>query len=108
MSKKKNKFKKTKRHQLQEQPIRRQEPVADAKNDSPVFESFAPEKVVESVSDHYDTQKYDYVKHDIKKILIIMGSIVIILFGFYFLGLKTSLLSTLGNWIYKILNIQTL
>jgi uncharacterized membrane protein len=108
MSKKKNKFKKSKRHHLQDQPIKKQMSAVEVKNNSPIVESSASDKVIEAPLDHYDTQKYDYVKHDIKKILIIMVSIIIVLFAFYFIELKTTILDTIGNWIYKILNIQTL
>lgn len=109
MSKKKNKFKTNKRHHSPEQAPKAISPktVIDSGTDSLILES-SPEQNVDIAPDHYDTQKYDYVKHDIKKILIIMGSILIVLFAFYFIELKTTILDTTGNWIYKILNIQTL
>lgn len=64
------------------------------------------EKEEETEPDIYMSDKYDHVKKDIKKILIIMLSIFIILFGVYYLSLKTTYLASIGDWIYKILNIQ--
>lgn len=55
----------------------------------------------------YQTDQYAHVKKDIQKILIIMSSIIIVLFGVYYLSLKTSYLNVIGDWIYKVTNIQT-
>lgn len=109
MSKNKNKFKKSKkRHQTQPITSKPMAPIStDTKDSEEEILEVEAETTAETPSE-YDTDQYDYVKHDIKKILIIMVSIIILLFGFYYLGLKTTALDTLGNWIYKILNIQTL
>lgn len=56
--------------------------------------------------DIYMTDKYEHVRKDVKKILLIMSSIIIVLIATYFLNQKTTYLTSLGNWIYKILNIQ--
>jgi len=52
--------------------------------------------------------KYGYVRKDIKKILIIMTILVLLLIVSLFVELKTDLFKDFGNWIYKVLNIQTL
>lgn len=58
-------------------------------------------------TDHYNTDKYDHVKKDVKKILVIMASIIILLLITYFVSLKTHYLNSLGDFIYRITNIQT-
>lgn len=105
MSKKKfKKFKKISNQQLQTNNAA----TSSEKRDAIVSELNATEKERKELAekDIYDTDKYDHVKKDVKKITIILGSIILLLFGIYFLSLKTTYLSTAGNWIYKILNIQ--
>lgn len=109
MSKKKNKFKKNKKRQIAENiaaPVRTvelQNPITE-----PVAEQTisAPTPAAADGSDAYHTDKYDHVKNDIKKILVIMLIIILVLIGVYILSLKTEILTTFGNWVYKILNIQ--
>lgn len=55
----------------------------------------------------YKTDKYNYVKKDITKIVIILLAIIIILIGTYYLSQETSVLSQFGDWVYKICHIQT-
>jgi len=59
-------------------------------------------------TEFYETDKYGYVKKDISKIIIILASLFILLFVFYYFSVKTSIFSGIGDWIYRILNIQTL
>jgi hypothetical protein len=59
------------------------------------------------IDDPYTHNQYDHVKKDTKKILIIIGIISVIFLGIYFIGLKTEILNSFGDWIYKIANIQT-
>ena len=56
-----------------------------------------------------DTEKkeYSYVRKDVKKILIVIGSIFVLLFVAYYLSLKTPIFNSMGNWLYNTLNIQT-
>jgi hypothetical protein len=72
------------------------------------IESMENERIAEKETepDIYMSDKYDHVKRDVKKILLIMFAILIVLFLTYYVSLKTTYLSSLGNWIYKILNIQ--
>lgn len=51
-------------------------------------------------------EEFKYVRGDVKKILVLMAIIVLLLIGLYYLDIKTSYLANLGNWFYKILNIQ--
>jgi len=112
MSKKKNKFKKKKHHQqnivapqIESVKIASQEnePAKEIENNSPT--PALPEIPKEHES--YSSDKYAHVKTDIKKILIIMAIIFLILIGIYILSFKTTFLNTFGDWVYKILNIQT-
>ena len=110
MSKKKNKFKK--KHQTQHNIST---PLTVEREISPggeILEEILDNKPAptdheaEDLHDVYKTDKYAHVKKDIKKILIIMAIIILALIGIYVLSLKTTIFSTFGNWIYKILNIQ--
>ena len=58
-------------------------------------------------NDPYQTEHYAYVRHDIKKILLIILAALILLTGAYFISTKTTIFTTFGDWMYKILNIQT-
>ena len=111
MSKKKNKFKK--KHQPhnsitllseKEKTIR---PTGDSLDEVLDYDALPVKPAPENLHDVYKTDKYDHVKKDIKKILIIMAIIILALIGIYILSLKTTILSSFGDWVYKILNIQT-
>jgi len=52
-------------------------------------------------------EKYQFVRHDVQRVLLFIGIIAIILVGSYFLNTKTSILNSFGDWIYRIANIQT-
>ena len=110
MSKKKNKFKKKKAHRLgaiavSTQAVEIANPISESLEES--FDHAPSPVIQEEKPDAYKTDKYAHVKVDIKKILIIMAIIILVLFGVYVLSLKTTILDSFGNWIYKILNIQT-
>lgn len=108
MSKKKNKFKKNKKQQVENVPAANR-PVDIANPISePIADNFDIQQKInnDEKPDVYKTDKYDHVKKDIKKILIIMLIIVLALFGTYLLSFKTSFLGTFGNWVYELLNIQ--
>lgn len=109
MSKKKNKFKKSKKRQLETISVsnhtsKNMNETGDLLPDD--HESIS-QPIIDEKPDVYKTDKYDHVKTDIKKILIIMSIILLALIVIYFIGLKTSFLGTFGDWIYKILNIST-
>lgn len=108
MSKKKNKFKKKKTHQLNNVLTSNQ--AVDLAN--PISESLeenfgdTPRPTEDVKPDAYKTDKYDHVKKDIKKILVIMLIVILLLVVIYILSLRTSFLGTFGNWLYRVLNIQ--
>lgn len=109
MSKKKNKFKRSKNSQIHSQVS------TPARDNSVAPESDAAEAKVQSVvaaptepDDFYKTNQYAHVRRDIKIVLALLAGIIILLFAIYYIGLKTTYLTTFGNWLYKVLNIQTL
>jgi len=109
MSKKKNKFKK--KHQAQHNiPSAPRDTEKILSPEGELLEEVLdkrPDMIEpEDMHDAYKTDQYDHVKKDIKKILIIMVIIIVALIGIYILSMKTSILSSFGDWVYKILNIQ--
>ena len=64
------------------------------------------DKAVETQAKQVLAPEFAYVSRDVKKILTILGIIVLILIGLYFLDIKTSYLASMADWIYRILNIQ--
>ncbi|MCL5410416.1 MAG: hypothetical protein M1324_01025 [Patescibacteria group bacterium] len=59
------------------------------------------------IDDPYSHNQYDHVKKDVRKIIALIGLIILVFSGIYILGLKTNILSSFGDWVYKIANIQT-
>lgn len=49
-------------------------------------------------------ERYIPVRRDVRKLLIVLSILAIILVGTYFVGLKTNILSAIGDWLYKIGN----
>lgn len=45
-------------------------------------------------------------KYDLKKIGIIVGSIVVIIGAIYYLNFKYDILLTFGNWLFEVLHIE--
>jgi hypothetical protein len=80
---------------------------ADNQTIEPISQEDQTVVKAEEETDHYNTDKYDHVKKDVRKIVIIMASIVIILFAIYFGSLKTNYLNSLGDFIYRISHLQT-
>lgn len=106
MAKKKNKkFKKS-------QPVVQEQPIAVAgKNDvTAISQNSAPE-IKEKPKDDYDIDvlnaKYQPIRHDVFKLLIVLASLAVVFIAIYLVGAKTSILSTIGDWLYKVSNIQT-
>lgn len=117
MSKKKKKFNKLKKKHLVQPNQSHQTPkITTEQNDNNLeaevasLPSESEVDIRESVSKDIPASienEYAYVKKDIKKILLIIFSLVVILIAIYIVGLKTTLLSSFGDWVYEILNIQT-
>ena len=111
MSKKKNKFKK--KHQAQYNITSPKTTEREISPGGEILEEILDNKPaptdheLEDIHDAYKTDKYDHVKKDIKKILIIMAIIIVVLIGIYILSLKTTILTSFGDWVYRILNITT-
>jgi len=114
MSKKKNKFKRSKHSQPQSQVAAPTiSNAADLGNPEakPLVHSSvtnASDSTKFEPDDFYQTNEYAHVRRDIKIVLALLAGIIILLFVIYYIGLKTTYLATFGNWLYKILNIQTL
>lgn len=105
MSKKKSKkFKKIKK----QSPVDQMKPAQSGPetSNSELIEEIKESKV-EDHNEAYLTKQYDHVRRDIKKVTLIMTLILLSVVGFYFLNDKTPYLTNLGDWIYKVANIQT-
>lgn len=113
MSKKKTKKFKKNKPQLSSQPEKME--ITDFTSSDPV----APEDSIsgkqtpatgkthsQNTDESYSHSKH--VKKDVKKIVLIIFLLSLIFVGIYFLGSETNVLSSFGDWIYKIANIQTL
>ena len=113
MSKKKNKFKRSKHSHPQSQvaaPIMNNAVNLENPEAEPLIQSAvtsASESAKTEPDDLYANNQHDYVRRDIKIVLALLAGIIILLFAIYYLGLKTTYLTTFGNWIYRILNIST-
>ena len=83
-------------------PVASEEAVSGKTNDEKITESASPK-----ADDPYSNSQYDHVKKDVKKILFIIAILGIIFIGIYLIGVKTSILSSFGDWIYRVANIQT-
>ncbi len=59
------------------------------------------------IEDPYNTDQYRHVQKDVKKILFIIFILALVFVAVWIIGSKTGALSSFGNWIYKIANIQT-
>ena len=111
MSKKKNKFKRSKQSHPQSQvstPVTNSAGNLEGMAAEPLAQpavTSAPAK--SEPDDFYTTNQYAHVRRDIKIVLALLLGIIILLFAIYYLGLKTTYLTTFGNWIYRILNIST-
>jgi len=55
----------------------------------------------------YKNQRYSYIKKDVAKVLVVLLILVVLLFAIYFLDKSYSFLKPVGDWLYKIMNIQT-
>ena len=113
--KKKNKFKKIKKNKktslnksfspLKESPVRN-DLGENLPSSSPDIKETVLERKKETIEIPND-EKYIFVRRDVRKILLITFFSLVILTTAYFLNLKTTILSSFGDWIYNISNIQT-
>ncbi len=119
MSKKKHKkFKKKKKHghidfaPAQPRPVRVEQP---AQTTSTSAQTIEPEELEAAETNNEPTaeaiaaekKEYAYVRRDVKKILVVLGSIVVLLIIVFYINQKTPLFYSLGDWLYRVLNIQT-
>lgn len=118
MSKKKFKKKKNKKHSqvyVAPRPTVSAAPVAASTASPDAVAEMAPETIEEEVvkptSDAIipaeDEAEYAYVRRDVKKILIVMSSVIALLIIAFIISNKTSAFNSMGNWLYNTLNIQT-
>lgn len=116
MSKKKFKKKKNKKRSQQNIYVA-QRPTVSATPiiSSNVAKKEAPEVIEEKISKAArnavipveEQKEYAYVRKDVKKILIVMGSIIVLLIIAFIVNSKTTIFYSMGNWLYNMLNIQT-
>ena len=108
--KKKNKFKRSKRparpssHNtsvIADTPIQA-EPSNDSLSESD-DQTAEIEKVIETPE---EDNRYEYVKKDVRKLIISILGLIVLAAIIYFLNQKFLFLQSLGNWIYKIANFQ--
>ena len=117
MSKKKFKKKKNKKHGHQpiyaaQKPIISTTPaasqsVADVADAPEIIEEKTPEPTTDAIIPAEEEKEFSYVRHDVKKILIVMGSIIALLIIAFIINSKTTAFYSMGNWLYQALNIQT-
>lgn len=112
MSKKKNKFKK--KHQSKQNispsPAKTENFVnKTTETQDNNIENFDKSNDLDAKTDSviYTDNQYSHVKKDVKKILIMILLMILFLIGVYILNQNTTVLTEFGDWIYKILNIQT-
>lgn len=51
-------------------------------------------------------EKYAFVRRDVRKLMIVLGSLVVLFIAIYFLNIKTEILVNLGNWVYRVTHIS--
>ena len=52
-------------------------------------------------------KEYPSIKKDVLKIVISLASILVLLFILFYINQKTGILSSLGDWAYRVSNIHT-
>lgn len=50
--------------------------------------------------------KYAYLKPELRKLILILVMIIVLSFSFYILDIKSNIINSLGDWIYKISNFR--
>lgn len=107
MGKKKNKFKKSHRIEAPVMRVKTTVSTVDTKEDEILDEGIS-EKAVEAKPDHLTdlNRQYKYVRKDVRKLLMTIGLLVVLFVAAYFVNQQTGLLTSIGNWIYKIGNFQ--
>lgn len=109
MGKKNKKLKKKKQHTLSPSEA----VVVSVANESntPIIETEAVTQTAknspEDKSSPENKDEYSYVRKDIRKIIFIMLIIVLLVVVLYFSNQQTAWIPKVGDWIFKLLNIQT-
>jgi len=67
-------------------------------------ENVGKENIYEEI---YKDQRYSYIRKDVIKVLVVLLILILILFAIYILDKSYSFLSPVGDWLYKVMNIQT-
>ncbi|OQA04082.1 MAG: hypothetical protein BWY68_00526 [bacterium ADurb.Bin400] len=103
------KFKKNRNQTLAVQP-QLAEVAALQVDDAVVVDGLESEGVEqESLSKKVKPDSSEIVlRRDVNKVLLTMGTLVILLIGMYFVKENTNVLNGFGDWIYRVANIQTL
>ena len=81
--------------------------VADVTEAPEIIEEKIPEVARDAIIPAEEEKEYSYVRRDVKKILIVMGSVVALLIIAFIINSKTTIFYSMGNWLYSALNIQT-
>lgn len=81
---------------------------SDAKADN-IESTPARDIITEKEKDEIEllNEKYLPIRKDVKKLLIVLAILAVLFVAIYFVGQKTTILTTIGDWLYKISNIQT-
>jgi len=86
-------------------------PIATSEDVEEEVPEIIEEEVAKPTSDAIipaeDEAEYAYVRGDVKKILIVMGSVIALLIIAFVVNSQTSAFDSMGNWLYNSLNIQT-
>ena len=116
MSKKKFKKKKDKKrsqssHYVASKPNLAPIPVTDSditEDQKPkIIEGKNPEVILDPAILDKEKKEFAYVRSDVKKIVIIMSSIIALLIIVFILNSRTTIFNSMGDWLYNSLNIQT-
>lgn len=96
--KKKKKFKK--KHFRTAVPTQNS-PIETTEHKDDVVESAPSHKAEEEKSD-----EYNYIRKDVRNVLIIMAIMLVIIIVAYIIDKNTTWFSSLSDWMFKITNIQ--
>ncbi len=114
MGKKHNKFKKhggVKHHPAQHQAAPSARPESEIRSSEPEIQESNPK--IQTPKSEIPTdeiallnEKYAFVRHDVRKLMIVLTTLAIIFVATYFLNTKTTVLANLGNWVYRVTHIS--
>jgi hypothetical protein len=114
LGKKHKKFKKRMQREIQKLHAMEQAQasavVQDSSDNTPEGESERPlpaNKPADNTKYHELDKEYSHIRRDVLKIIVSLGSILVLLFILFFLNQKTGMLTGLGDWAYRVSNIHT-